>query len=57
MIEISGILKLYHRTAGLSLLEYDSWLELHRHGCLVEILRWKVSQDRILEIADSYVTK
>ena len=57
MIEISGLLKLYHRAKSLSLWECEDFLELRRAGSLVEILGRYTRLERILQIADSYITK
>lgn len=57
MANITGLLKIYHRARGLQLIEYEDWLELQINGRLLEILGRRTSLERILEIADSYVTK
>lgn len=57
MVEISGLLKLYHRAKNLSLWEAEDWVELQLNGRLVEILGRRTSLEKILQIADGYICK
>lgn len=57
MANITNLLKLYHRAKSLELYEAEDYLELRRAGALLEILGRYTTLDRILQIADGYITK